>query len=100
MSKVVVVEVWGERHVSIDRHQVAEILRVLTRERVHREVRACQRVHESVETALDHIKEWVAHWVMFRSTSRQMFQDVRLSGMIIRWRPEHDRENVVRVTAI
>ena len=100
LPEVVVVQVRRERHVRVHRQQVAEVLRVLGRERVHREVSAGQCVHKGVQTALKHVKERVAHGVMLGPARGQMLKDMRLAGVIIRGRPKHHREDVVCVTRV
>ena len=100
LSKIHIIQIGQESAIGVDTHQVAEILSVLRREWVHGKVASSPCIHVSVETALDHVHEWIADWVVLGAAEGEMLQDVRLASVIVRRRPEQNRKDVVHVRRV
>jgi len=100
LAEVEIVQIWAECHIRVDREQVAEVLGVLRREWVHSEIGARPRIHVGVQTALKHVEEGVAHWIVLRSARSQMLKNVGCAHVIVRGRPEKYSEDIVQVRGV
>jgi len=100
LAEIEVVEIWEEGAVGVNRQQVAEILRVLRRERVHREIAASPCVHVGVQTTFEHVEEGITHWVVLAAAESQVLQDMGLTSVIIWRRSEQNCKHVVHVRTV
>mmetsp|Transcript_7733 Transcript_7733/g.13972 ORF Transcript_7733/g.13972 Transcript_7733/m.13972 type:complete len:242 (+) Transcript_7733:2391-3116(+) len=88
-----------EDSISIDVHQVVEILCVLTGNDVARPVRVREGVEESLKGALEKLHKGILGGVFAGTTQHTVFQDVRDSRRVGRWCAEGDAKHLVVVIA-
>uniref|UniRef100_A0A0B7AIA0 Uncharacterized protein n=1 Tax=Arion vulgaris TaxID=1028688 RepID=A0A0B7AIA0_9EUPU len=67
-----------ENSIHIDRHQILEILSVLTGEWVHSPVIGCESIHVCSHGPTDHLEERILHWEILIQTAQCVLEYVGL----------------------